>query len=135
MYESLAFTRGCYKKSYQCSAQRRVLNFAEIDAFEKACAGKNKQWTNETAKAKHDEMVAKKNEYLELAKEYPEGTPLDEMSIADQDARHNIVMDVLGKKPCRQKHGWDLAEFVGPKHFLLHPEHHQLGCNNWRINW
>ncbi|PQQ21824.1 uncharacterized protein Pyn_19862 [Prunus yedoensis var. nudiflora] len=68
--------------------------FAEINAFEKAYAEKNKQWTNETAKAKHDEMVAKKNEYLkELSKEYPEVTPLDEMSITDQDAGHNIYCD------------------------------------------
>ncbi|PQQ03428.1 uncharacterized protein Pyn_33888 [Prunus yedoensis var. nudiflora] len=92
--------------------------FAEIDAFEKAYAGKNKQWTNETAKAKHDEMVAKKNEYLkELAKEYPEGTPLDEMSITDQDAGRNIVMDVLGKKLGRQKRGLGFGRVRGSQTF------------------
>ncbi|XP_020418182.1 uncharacterized protein LOC109948854 [Prunus persica] len=90
--------------------------FAEIDAFEKAYAGKNKQWTNETAKAKYDEMVAKKNEYLkELAKEYPEGTPLDEMSIANQDVGRNIVMDVLGKKPGRQKRRLGFGRVRGSK--------------------
>lgn len=59
-----------------------------------------------------DEMVAKKNEYL---KEYPEGTPIDEMSIADQDAGRNIVMDVLGKKSSRQKRGLGFDRVCGSK--------------------
>ncbi|KAL6281422.1 hypothetical protein ACE6H2_018303 [Prunus campanulata] len=68
------------------------------------------------AKAKHDEMVAKKNEYLkELTNDYLEATPLDEMSITDQDVGHNIVMDVLGKKPSRQKRRLGFGRVLGSK--------------------
>ncbi|KAM1728148.1 hypothetical protein ACFX12_018690 [Malus domestica] len=80
--------------------------FPEIDTFEIAYAGKNKHWTNETAKSKFDEMLARKEDYLnELAKDYPEDTPLNEIVVPDQDVGLHILNDVLGVKPGKQIRG------------------------------
>ncbi|KAM2859077.1 hypothetical protein COP2_024540 [Malus domestica] len=65
----------------------------EIDTFEIAYAGKNKNWTNETTKSKFDEMVTRKEDYLnELAKDYPEDTPLNEIAVLDQWSILRIIL-------------------------------------------
>ncbi|TQD81431.1 hypothetical protein C1H46_033016 [Malus baccata] len=67
--------------------------FPEIDTFESAYARKNKNWTNETAKSKFDEMVTRKEDYLnELAKDYPEDTPLNEIAVLDQWSMIRIIL-------------------------------------------
>ncbi|KAL2518267.1 Uncharacterized protein Adt_14514 [Abeliophyllum distichum] len=79
--------------------------FSEIDTFEFAYAGKNNHWTDGAAKAQHDEMLAKADEYLtERANEQqlPDDTPLDEILVDDLDARLKIMMSVLGVKSGRQ---------------------------------
>ncbi|KAL2486631.1 Uncharacterized protein Adt_31387 [Abeliophyllum distichum] len=82
--------------------------FLEVDTFEFAYAGKNKIWTDSAAKAQHDEMLAKADEYLtERANEQqlPEDTPLEEIHVDDPDAGLKIMMSVLGVKPGRQIRG------------------------------
>ncbi|KAM1825024.1 hypothetical protein ACFX13_024562 [Malus domestica] len=70
-----------------------VSQFPEIDTFEIAYAGKNKNWTNETTKSKFDEMVTRKEDYLnELAKDYPEDTPLNEIAVLDQWSILRIIL-------------------------------------------
>ncbi|CAN6571725.1 unnamed protein product [Malus baccata var. baccata] len=67
--------------------------FPEIDTFEIAYARKNKNWTNETAKSKFDEMVTRKEDYPnELAKDYPEDTPLNEIAVLDQWSMLRIIL-------------------------------------------
>ncbi|KAL2542320.1 Uncharacterized protein Adt_03298 [Abeliophyllum distichum] len=82
--------------------------FPEVDTFEFAYAGKNKLWIDSAAKAQHDEMLAKADEYLaERANEQqlPEDTPLEEIHVDDPDAGLKIMMSVLGVKPGRQIRG------------------------------
>ncbi|KAL2492494.1 Uncharacterized protein Adt_28122 [Abeliophyllum distichum] len=82
--------------------------FPEVDTFEFAYAGKNKCWTDSAAKAQHDEMLAKADEYLaERANEQqlPDDTPLDEIPVDDPDAGLKIMMSVLGVKSGRQIRG------------------------------
>ncbi|KAL2542738.1 Uncharacterized protein Adt_03716 [Abeliophyllum distichum] len=82
--------------------------FPEVDTFEFIYAGKNKCWTDSAAKAQHDEMLAKADEYLtERANEQQllEDTPLKEIPVDDPDARLKIMMSVLGVKPGRQIRG------------------------------
>ncbi|KAL2486650.1 Uncharacterized protein Adt_31406 [Abeliophyllum distichum] len=82
--------------------------FPEVDTFEFAYAGKNKCWTDSAAKAQHDEMLTKADEYLaERANEQqlPDDTPLDEIPVDDPDAGLKIMMSVLGVKSGRQIRG------------------------------
>ncbi|KAL2550018.1 Uncharacterized protein Fot_11548 [Forsythia ovata] len=69
--------------------------FSNVDTFEFAYAGKNKSWTDSAAKAQHDKMLVKADEYLvERANEQqlPEDTHLEEISIDDPDAGLNIMI-------------------------------------------
>ena len=51
-------------------------------------------------------MLARKEDYLnELAKDYPEDTPLNEIAVPDQDVGLHILNDVLGVKPGKQIRG------------------------------
>ncbi|KAM7486142.1 hypothetical protein LguiA_002151 [Lonicera macranthoides] len=80
--------------------------FLEIDTFEIAYGGKNKNITKDIAKAKFDEMVAKKNVYMkELAKDYHEDTPLNEIIVPNKDIGVNIVTNVLGFNTGKEFHG------------------------------
>ncbi|KAL2531447.1 Uncharacterized protein Adt_04798 [Abeliophyllum distichum] len=82
--------------------------FPEVDTFEFAYAGKNKLWTDSAAKAQHDEMLAKVDEYLtERANEQQlsQDTPLEEIHVDDPVAGLKIMMSVLGVKPGRQIRG------------------------------
>ncbi|KAL2491530.1 Uncharacterized protein Adt_27158 [Abeliophyllum distichum] len=82
--------------------------FPEVDAFEFAYAGKNKLWTDSAAKAQHDEILVKDDEYLtERANEQqlPEDTLLEEIHVDDPDAGLKIMMSVLGVKRGRQIRG------------------------------
>ena len=51
-------------------------------------------------------MVAKKDEYMkELAKDYPEDTPLNEIIVPDKNVGVNIMTDVLGLKTGKEFRG------------------------------
>ncbi|KAM7473706.1 hypothetical protein LguiB_020949 [Lonicera macranthoides] len=51
-------------------------------------------------------MVAKKDVYMkELAKDYPEGTPLNEIKVPDKDVGVNIITDVLCLKTGKEFRG------------------------------
>ncbi|CAH9071482.1 unnamed protein product [Cuscuta epithymum] len=82
--------------------------FPEVDTFEYTYSGKDKAWTSDEAKAQHDEMLAKTDEYLlDVIREQqlPEDTPLEEVPVDNPDAGLNIMVSVLGEKPGRRIRG------------------------------
>ncbi|CAH9113507.1 unnamed protein product [Cuscuta europaea] len=78
--------------------------FPEVDTFEYTYTGKYKSWKSGEAKAQHDEMLEKTDEYLLdviREKQLPEDTPLEEVHVDNPDAGLDIMVSVLGVMPGR----------------------------------
>ncbi|CAH9056848.1 unnamed protein product [Cuscuta epithymum] len=82
--------------------------FPEVDTFEYTYTGKDKSWKSDEAKAQHDEMLEKTDEYLLgviREQQLPEDTPLEEVPVDNPDAGLDIMVSVLGVKPGRRIRG------------------------------